>query len=165
MRYEKNIDKENLNLVVNAFEADLNVTVERNFNKRSSVTWRGGRPYSYSPVEIAEKMIVYFRECVENEQPFMVTGLCLNIGISREGLRKLEKSYNNQFVDTIKKGKQMIEYYLEIQCHLMPNPTFPIFVLKNMGWDDKERIRSVTTMEISDKERQEALERIKNFSE
>lgn len=137
MRYKTDIDKSYLNSIVDCLEDDLNAATMNNFDRRSSVTKRGGRPYAYSPKEIGDQMVIYFRDCIENERPFMVTGLCMDIGISREWLRKLEKSSKDEFVDTIKKGKHLIEYYLEIQTHLLPNPSFPIFVLKNMGWKEK----------------------------
>ena len=130
----ENINKECFSLLIDIFEADIQETTSKAFNKRSSVSRRGGRPYTYSPREIGEQMVAYFRNCVENNQPLMITGICLRLDISRTTLFNLEKSRNSEFVNTIKKGKQIVESYLESQLHLNPNPRAPIFILKNMGW-------------------------------
>lgn len=153
------------NWIVDVFEANVYENISDNFDKRASVTAKGGRPYLYSPYEICDRMVIYFRNCANNDMPFMITGLCLSIGISREWFRKLEKSSNDQFVDAIKKGKQMIEFYWETQGQLMHNPAWAIFILKNMGWSDRAKTENKTSIEISNEKRIEALERIKNFSE
>lgn len=122
------------NYIIDTFEADIYVITDDDFSKRSSITKKGGRPYLHSPREMGKQMVIYFRNCIENDQPFMVTGLCLQIGISRRGLWRLEKSSKDEFVHIIEKGKQIISLYLEIQAHSLPNPRLPIFILKNMGW-------------------------------
>jgi len=165
MRYKNYIDKEYLNLFVDAFEKNLKEDVDIDLDKRSSVTERGGRPYSFSPREIGDQMLIYFRNCTDNNAPFMITGLCMTIGISREGLRKMEKGYNDQLVGTIKKGKQMIELYWEIQGQLMPNPSWAIFVLKVMGWRDKKVVEDRQEVQLTDREKIEAQKRLDNFSE
>ena len=162
---QSNINKDFLNMIIDDFEANVYEGIEDNFNKRSSVTKRGGRPYTYSPKEICDRMVMYFRNCVEYDKPFTITGLCMKIGISREWFLKLEKCSNNQFVDTIKRGKLLMEFYWEMQAHLMPNPAWAIFMLKNFGWSDRVIIENKPRVGMSDKERTEAQERIKNFSE
>ena len=165
MRYKTDIDKKYMNLLLDMFESVSLCKSKDCFNKRSSVTSKGGRPYQFSPSEIENAMIAYFRECVQKKQPFMVTGLCLYLGLSRRGLLKLEKSSKKEFVPVIKKGKELIESYLEMQCNLNPNPSFSIFVLKNMGWADKSIINKEISVKFSEDEISESQERIKNFSE
>lgn len=109
-------------------------TTTESFDKRSSVSRRGGRPYQYSPREIGVQMVAYFRDCIENDRPFTVMGLCLLLGISRRGLLNLQKSSKDEFVHIVKKGKQIIEVYLEHMGQIAPNPGLQIFILKNMGW-------------------------------
>lgn len=128
------LNKLYFNWIIDHFENEVYMITSDNFDKRSSVTKKGGRPYAYSPREIGEQMVIYFRNCIENEQPFMITGICLQIGISRRGLLGFEKSSNQEFVHIIKKGKDIVRFYLELQTFHAPNPSFPIFVLKNMGW-------------------------------
>jgi hypothetical protein len=134
MRYKTDIHKGYWHLLINYFEADVLIFQDNNFDKRSSVTKRGGRPYLYSPREIGDQMVIYFRNCIEYNQPFMVTGLCLYLGISRRGLLNLQKSSRYEFVHIIQKGKQMIEGYLEYKAQIIPNPSMQIFILKRMGW-------------------------------
>lgn len=159
------MDKLYFNWVVDHFEADMHETTKKAFNKRSSVSKRGGRPYLYSPREIGEIMVRHFRDCVKYNQPFTITGLCLQLGISRQGMLKMEKSSKEELVDMIKKGRAMVEFYLETQLTSAPNPAFAIFILKNMGWSDKMTSKTKVNSGMTDKERVEAQERIKNFSE
>lgn len=107
---------------------------DRTFDKRSSVTKRGGRPYAHSPMEIEEAMWRYFYHCIDWNVPFTITGLCLTIGISRKGLWNLENSQNSQFLHAIKKARQIIEMRLEWELLVRPNPEGIIFTLKTMGW-------------------------------
>jgi hypothetical protein len=138
-----------------------------NFDKRASVTSRGGRPYLYSPKEISELMIRYFRNCIDHYQPITITGLCLQLGISREGMRKMEKSSSKELGDIIKKGRQIVEAYYEYLLLSLPNPSFAIFVLKNMGWSDKMEIKSRSSASgaLTEEDREEMKRRIRNFSE
>jgi hypothetical protein len=137
MRYKTDIDKEYLGFIVEAFKNNVISQLDENFDKRSSITEQGGRPYMYSPKEMGMRMLDYFNDCIEYEKPFMVKGICLYVGISKRGLLRLEKSSNDKFVPLIKKGKELVEFYLEMQGNIKPNPAFSIFVLKNMGWRDK----------------------------
>ena len=78
---------------------------------------------------------------------------------------KMGKSSNEEFVDVIKKGRQMVELYLETRLGLSSNPAFAIFVLKNMGWNDKWKVENRVNVELSDEERVKIQERMANFSE
>jgi len=158
-------DKWHFHDIIDMFESSVYEDTSGNFDKRFSVTERGGRPYSYSPREIGEQMVMYFRDCAENARPFSISMLCLHLGISREGMRKMEKSSNEELVGMIKKGKVMVEFYWEYVGQKMPNPAFAIFVLKNMGWHDKRVIEPKIKHGMTDEERIRAIERIKNFSE
>lgn len=154
--------------VMDGLEANMFWETNDNFDKRSSVTKRGGRPYLYSPREISDQVVTYFRNCIENYQPLTIAGLCLWLGITREGMRKMEKSSNKELGDMIKKGKQLVEFYYEWLAMTVPNPAFPIFVLKNMGymgWDNKRNVKTKVSVEISDEEKTKMQERIDNFSE
>lgn len=121
-------------MLVDWLEDDLNKITDDKFDKRSSVTSKGGRPYILSPRELTDSMIAYFRRCIINDYPFTVISLSQQLGMTRRGLLRLEKSSNKKFIPIIQKGKQMIESYLEMKCHLSQNPSCSIFILKNMGW-------------------------------
>lgn len=165
MRYETETDKEFMSLIIDEFEIQMYEDTSGNFNKRSSITEFGGRPYLYSPREIGIVMVNHFRECIKYNQPFTITGLCMRLGITRQGMLKMGKSSNKQIVDIIKKGKEMVEAYLEMQLHLNLNPTFAIFLLKNMGWSDKRKIERKRYTKLSDEEIAKAKERLKYTSE
>ena len=157
------MDREYLNFIVDVFEYYMYQDTTDNFDKRSSVTIRGGRPYLYSPREIGERMVVYFRDCADNGRPFTISCLCLYLGISRQGMLNMEKSSNNQLVDIIKKGKEMVEFYLEYMAQKVPNPAFQIFLLKRMGWSDKMTVENKVNTGMSMKERATAQELIRSF--
>jgi hypothetical protein len=159
------MNKAYFNWIIDHFEADMYETTEEAFDKRSSITNKGGRPYLYSPREIGEIMVKYFRNCIKYDQPFTITGLCFHLGMDRRSLLRLEKSSKQEFSPMIKKGKDMIMTYLEMQLHLAPNPAFAIFVLKNMGWCDKWTAQASINRTLSNKERIEAQIRINNISE
>ena len=77
MRYKTDIDKEYLGFIVEAFKNNVISQLDENFDKRSSITEQGGRPYMYSPKEMGMRMLDYFNDCIEYEKPFMVKGICL----------------------------------------------------------------------------------------
>ena len=128
--------KEYWNTTLRSIQEKENSELDRTFDKRSSVTKRGGRPYTHSPMEIEEAMWRYFYHCIDWNVPFTITGLCLAIGISRKGFWNLENSENGQFLHIIKKARQIIEMRLEWDLHSSSNPQWIIFVLKTMGWRD-----------------------------
>lgn len=159
------MNKTYFNWVVDFFEADMYKTTSDSFNKHSSVSERGGRPYLYSPREIGVTMVAHFRNCIEYDQSFTISGLCIRLGVSREGMRQMEKSSNEEIVVMIKKGKNIVESYWEYMGQVMPNPSFAIFVLKNMGWCEKWSIKKRPIVGLSYNEIAEAQERVRNFSE
>ena len=148
------------------FRQDLQNRPQR-FDKRKHTGIRGGRPYTYSPREIGEKMLEYFEECIEKNIPLTVTGMCMHIRISRHGLLNLEKSLEEEFIHTIKKGKGLIEIYLETQLYLSYNPKGIIFILKGMGWGNEDRAKRTCrpVYALSEIEKNEVRERMRNFAE
>ena len=159
------MNKKFFNLFIDLFETDMYEITEESFNKRSSITNKGGRPYTHSPREIGEIMVKYFRNCIKYDQPLTISGLCLQLGIDRRSLLRLEKSSKQEFSPIIKKGKDIIIIYLEIQLYFAPNPTAAIFILKNMGWCDRWTVQTGINRVLSDKEKIEAQRRIDNIGE
>jgi hypothetical protein len=162
---EREMNKRYWSRIIDQLEANNFLYVDDNFDKRSSVTSKGGRPYMYSPAEIRELMIKYFRNCIEHYQPFTISGLCLQLGITREGMQKMKKSPNKEIGDIIKKGRYIVEFYYEYSAQMVPNPSFQIFVLKNMGWRDKQFVETRAGVGISDEDIAKAMKRMDNFSE
>lgn len=88
-----------------------------------------------SPEEMLNRGYAYFDECKAKEQPILVTGLVLALGLSsRESL--IEYGKRSEFSDAVKELKSVCENYAENRL-FSNNPTGAIFALKNYGWTDK----------------------------
>lgn len=102
-----------------------------------------GRPLLFKNAEELEKRIeLYMQRCCERERPITMSGLASYLGVSRQTL--VNYSYKDEFVDTIKKARDMVQADMEERalCGLS-NPTFSIFSLKNnFGWVDKQEVSS-----------------------
>ena len=99
----------------------------------------GGRPRLYnSPEEFDAKVLDYQAYCRETKEPVTWTGLALFLGFSsRQSIDEYGK-YEG-FSDSVKKAKLFVEWHYEMRA-CGGNPAGPIFVLKNMGWSDKQQI-------------------------
>lgn len=96
-----------------------------------------GRPRLIaSPEEMKERGHEYFQQCRENEEPILVTGLVLALGMScRDTL--IEYGKRPEFADTVKELKTVCENFAETRLY-GNSPTGAIFALKNYGWTDKQ---------------------------
>ena len=99
----------------------------------------GGRPRQYESVSDLDEIIeAYFVETAEKELWPTVTGLCLALNLTRQGLLNYE--VREEFVDTIKKAKLMVEFAIEQQLMSGKPAAGPIFNLKNnFGWKDEHK--------------------------
>jgi hypothetical protein len=89
-----------------------------------------------SKEELQQKIDTYFIECNQKEKPYTITGLALALDMSRQGL--INYSNRDEFFDTIKKAKQMVENFNEEMLLSGKNVTGVIFNLKNnWNWQDK----------------------------
>lgn len=95
-----------------------------------------GRPPKYTSEEEVQRIIDdYFANCFAEERPPTVTGLALALDMTRQGL--CDYGNKEQFADTIKKGKQRVELFLEERLY-SGAPAGVIFNLKNnYKWKDK----------------------------
>ena len=96
-----------------------------------------GRPRQYETPEELEAVIVEYFQGLEEEKLWpSVTGLCLALNLSRQGLINYQE--RPEFVDTIKRAKLMVEFAIEQQLMQGRNAAGPIFNLKNnFGWKDE----------------------------
>lgn len=109
---------------------------------------KGGRPPKFESVEDLEaKIDAYFEDCEKNDKPLTITGLALALDTSRQTLLEYEGEVEGrgqntkEFVDTIKKAKQMCENYAEAYLYSGRNVAGAIFNLKNnYGWKDKREV-------------------------
>jgi hypothetical protein len=109
----------------------------------------GGRPPLYkSPAEMQRKIEKYFKECDDEKKKVTVSGMAYHLGFeSRQSMYDYCK--HEEFSYIIKRARLRLESYYEekVQGNC---PTGPIFVLKNMGWSDKQEIEhSGTTTSVN----------------
>lgn len=98
-----------------------------------------GRPRHFdTPEQFEEKVYEYQQHCKDAQEPVTWTGLALFLGFSsRQAINEYE-NYEG-FSDAVKKAKLFVEWHYEMRVN-GNNATGPIFVLKNMGWSDKQQI-------------------------
>lgn len=99
-----------------------------------------GRPRKFeTPDQMDEAVQQYFRTILENELPATVTGLARHLGMSRQALCNYEG--RDEFVDTVKNAKQMVEEAIESGMYRGYSTPGAIFSLKNnFGWRDQQEI-------------------------
>lgn len=98
-----------------------------------------GRPRIYQTAADFDAMVdKYYHHCKESGEPITWTGLALFLGFSsRQSIDEYQK-YDG-FSDSVKRAKLLIEWAYEKRV-LGNNAAGPIFVLKNMGWSDRQDI-------------------------
>lgn len=105
-----------------------------------------GRPPKFESVEQLQNLIdAYFESCweINNDgkniqvRPYTITGLANALDTTRETL--LDYQEKDEFSDTIKRAKSIVEQYVEEYLFTGKNQTGAIFNLKNnyKGWKDK----------------------------
>ena len=115
--------------------------IESKGDKLVYTTWR---PLDYKSVEqMEDKIKEYFNETEIGK--LTITWLSLYLGFSsRQSL--LNYQWKPQFLDTIKKAKQMIEHSYELDLKEKWN-SGTIFALKNFDWKDKSEVENTWTSE------------------
>jgi len=106
--------------------------------KRSS--GRGpGRPRKIASPEIFDALVdEYIEHCRETSEPITWTGLALHLGFCCRADIDEYLNYDG-FPYSVKRGKLLVENAYEKRMHGQ-NPTGAIFVLKNMGWFDRQEL-------------------------
>lgn len=100
-----------------------------------------GRPLKFkTPEEIETKAKEYFKMCDETNRPYTITGLAIALDTDRQTLINYEE--REEYFDTIKKVKQIVENYAEEKLFNGSNTAGVIFNLKNnySNWKDKQEI-------------------------
>ena len=100
---------------------------------------KGGRPRKIKSVrQFEERAEAYFRECEAREEPVLLTGLILALGLSSRSALD-EYAQRPEFLNSVKKAKLRVEMEYEKALHGR-SPTGAIFALKNFGWTDKQDV-------------------------
>lgn len=109
----------------------------------------------------AEPQIVK-RKIITEQQPYLITGLALHLGTSRETL--LDYQERDGFSDAIKEAKLKCESFAEGNLYSGRNVTGSIFNLKNnYGWKDTKQLDGTMNLrrspyeDLSDEELQQKL--------
>jgi len=107
-----------------------------------------GRPPAYKTAEeLQNKIDEYIQVCLEDDEPFTITGLVYYCGFeSRTSFYDYEKK--PEFMYTVKRARTFIEKHYE-KLLLSGNATGAIFALKNFGWSDKREIDQNITGDFS----------------
>ena len=101
-----------------------------------------GRPLKFQSEEHLQSLIdSYFTSTPKEE--WTITGLALALDTSRETLCNYETK--EQFFDTVKKAKDMVEHSYEIDLK-KSGRTGTIFALKNFDWKDKSEVEAKNTV-------------------
>jgi len=122
--------------------------------------------------EDGNKFIVYVDEkdkdgepIYERIRPFTITGLAVHLNTTRKVLLDYENSGQEEFRNTIKRAKQIIENYTEESLHTGSNVAGIIFNLKNnYGWVDKKEVDNHHTGRI-DHEHSQNIENMKEITQ
>ena len=98
-----------------------------------------GRPRIIeSPQEFDGLAEMYFAERDLSNEPYLLTGLILALGLSsRASLDEYEK--RPEFFNSVKKAKLRVEMEYEKRLGSTA-PTGAIFALKNFGWKDQQNM-------------------------
>lgn len=111
-----------------------------------------GRPLKFESKEHLQNLIdLYFTNTRKEE--WTITGLAIALDTSRETLCNYEAK--EQYFDTVKKAKDMVEHSYEIDLK-KSGRTGTIFALKNFDWKDKtetENKNTVTFESLSDEDK------------
>ena len=100
----------------------------------------GGRPLKFKTVEeLQAKIDAYFKDTPKTE--WTITGLALALDTYRQTLLNYEEK--DEFVDTIKKAKQIVENGYELDLK-QSGRSGTIFALKNFDWKDKQELDHTT---------------------
>jgi DNA-packaging protein gp3 len=96
----------------------------------------GGRPMKWETVKDIEPLIeAYFSDTKQDD--WTITGLAIALDTSRSTL--IDYEWNDEFSNTIKKAKDKIEYWYELDLKHKGN-SGNIFALKNFWWVDKQEV-------------------------
>lgn len=98
-----------------------------------------GRPRLFqTPEEFDAKVDEYCQHCKATDEPITWTGLALYLGFAAR--RSIDEYARYEgFSHSVKRAKLLVEYAYEKRL-MGNNAAGPIFVLKNMGWSDRQEL-------------------------
>jgi hypothetical protein len=122
--------------------------------------------YKYTPIQIFNNTMAYFRSTLEAGQPLTKMGITMFNRLDRTILYPSEIGKLPNELSFLKDCVDFVEMYMEYTANKRSNPAFNIFWLKNRGWVDKFEISASSTQgALTEEEREAAKKRIQSFSE
>ena len=92
-----------------------------------------------SPEEFEKRAQAYFDLCAATDEPVTLTGLVLAVGLNSKQALHYCKNERAGFKDVVEWALLNVEHYNEKGLH-GKSGVGCIFVLKNMGWTDKQEL-------------------------
>jgi hypothetical protein len=104
-------------------------------------TEKGGPAVKWETPELMQEAInAYYADCELKEKPLTITGLACALDLTRKGLIDYSNK-SDEFGNTIKKAKALVEKFNEEQLYRTGQVTGVIFNLKNnFGWKDAQDV-------------------------
>ena len=104
------------------------------------MAWEQPRKYE-DPKILMEKIEEYFNTTEPKNQT--CAGLCIFLGISRVTYNKYRTDANRpEIQEAIEWAQTRLENKYALDLNWKPNPTGPIFALKQLGWRDNQEVEA-----------------------
>jgi len=103
----------------------------------------GGRPLKLqSAKKVQEAIDGYFSKCEQEKTPVTLMGLCCALEIEKQAFMRYVAGEGDhaKLSPLLKRAHRRVEESYEKRGMTAQNPAFSIFVLKNMGWTDRQDI-------------------------
>ena len=107
----------------------------------------------YHPYQMTVDGLFYIKNCLENECGMTLNGLSLGMKCSYDTFKDLSGTNSNKkenrksgdlFIYPLRMLRTFVAMFYEQMGNDKLNPTFPIFLLKNMGMEDKQVVQEET---------------------
>jgi len=90
--------------------------------------------------EFEAKALAYYERCKDEKEPMTITGLAIGLGFcSRQSIYDYGK--RPDYKEVVGRATMMVEHGYELQVARGRGDGGIIFILKNMGWSDKQEIQ------------------------
>ena len=93
----------------------------------------------YDELQSSQRVAEYFNTTNPKDQTG--AGLCIHLGISKSTYNKYANgSIGEEAAEAIAWAKTRLEHKYALDLNYKPNPTGPIFALKQLGWRDNQDV-------------------------
>lgn len=123
----------------------------------------------YHPYEVAMDGLNYFKENIWIGNSLSLSNMAMRMGIpvnylaQLSGYKKDRKRKNKDFTYILDMFKTFVAMFYEYAGNNKLNPTFPIFLLKNLGLEDRQVVEEDTEDGFSPEERKKVRARLRKM--